>query len=409
MGITSFYFQGAYTDSELVRYGYTRDHQPATKQINLQADVTHRSQVPIDYRVLAGNPADITTPQGHLAGLLRFLARPELADLHVRPILVSDCKMITPEAVAGCHHHGLFYLGPWARTTAVLAVLHSVSEAELADHVLAYQPQRQAPSADWIPYRGVWRPFTIQGPPPPDQPEAAPDVFTDRLLVLWSAGKARLDQQKRQTSLKRLLNNLDHIRRQLNERRYAERDYVVEQIAQARRGNPAKPLVVCDLQGTDHALHFQFHLDRERLAQEQALDGRYGLGTNAAHLSADEAVSLFKGQDQVEKQFRTVKGPLEIRPVFLHRDERIEGVIFITLVALLVRALLRVQGQHVGWARSVDRLLAEFAPWSVVELTLTDGTHLRQVARPPDFQAQTLAAFGASDYERYLTALVVSR
>lgn len=406
--ITSFYFQGAYTDSELIRYGYTRDHQPETKQINLQADVTHQSQVPIDYRVLAGSTADITTPQGHLTGLLRFLARPELADLHVRPILVSDCKMITPEAVAGCHHHDLFYLGPWARNAAVLTVLHSVSEAELAEQVLAYRPQRQALRADWIPYRGVWRPFTIQVPPPPDSPGAAAEAFTDRVLVLWSAGKARLDQQKRRTSLKRLLDNLEHIRRQLNTRRYAERDYVVEQIAQARRGNPAKPLVACDLQGTDHALHFQFHLDRDRLAQEQAVEGRYVLGTNAASLSANDALSLFKGQDRVEKQFRTVKGPLEIRPVFLHHDARIEGVVFLTLVALLVRALLRWRCRQVGLAQSVDRLFAEFAPWSVVELTLTDGTPLRQVARPTDFQAQTLAALGVSDYERYLSSLLAS-
>ncbi len=31
--ITSFYFQGAYTDSELIRYGHSRDHQSEAKQI----------------------------------------------------------------------------------------------------------------------------------------------------------------------------------------------------------------------------------------------------------------------------------------------------------------------------------------------------------------------------------------
>jgi transposase len=37
--ITSFYFEGAYTDSELIRYGHSRDHQSDAKQINLRADV----------------------------------------------------------------------------------------------------------------------------------------------------------------------------------------------------------------------------------------------------------------------------------------------------------------------------------------------------------------------------------
>jgi len=326
--ITSFYFQGAYTDSELIRYGHSRDHRSDAKQINLQADVTHQTRVPVGYAVLAGNTADITRPQGHLDALLHFLARPELAALNLHPILVSDCKMITPEAVGACHHHAVFYLGPWARDKQVLRVLRSVSEDELAGQELAYRPRRQAQATNFVPYRGVWRPFTIKVPPPPDQSEAKPEVFTDRVLVMWSAGKARLDVQKRRTYLKRLLDGLENIRRQLNQGRYAQRDYVVERLASVRRGNPAKPLVTVDLQGTDQTLHLKFRLDRNRLSAEQALDGRYALGTNAAHLSADEALTIFKAQDDAEKQFRTWKGPLAMRPVFLHTDERIEGLVF---------------------------------------------------------------------------------
>lgn len=403
--ITSFYFEGAYTDSELIRYGHSRDHQSGAKQINLQADVTHQTRVPVGYGVLPGNTADITTPLGHLEALLRFLARPELAALHLRPLLVSDCKMITPEAVGGCHHNDLFYLGPWARDQQVRRVLRSVSEDELAAHVLAYRPRRQAQAADFVPYRGVWRPFTITVPPPPNRPAAKPEVFSDRVLVLWSAGKARLDAQKRRTYLKRLLDGLDNIRRHLNQGQYARRDYVVERLASVRRGNPAKPLVTVDLQGTDHTLRLKFRLDRDRLAAEQALDGRYALGTNATQLSADEALTIFKAQDDAEKQFRAWKGPLAVRPVFLHSDQRIEGLVFITLVALLVRALLRLGCQQAGLKVSADRLLAEFAPWSVVDLTLTDGTHVRQVALPTDFQARVMATLGVPPCERYLTPL----
>jgi len=403
--ITSFYFEGAYTDSELIRYGHSRDHQSEAKQINLQADVTHQTRVPVGYAVLAGNTADITTPTGHLDALLRFLARPELAALNLHPLLVSDCKMITPEAVWGCHHNDLFYLGPWARDKAVLRVLRSVAEDELAAHMLAYRPRRQAQAVDFIPYRGVWRPFTVTVPPLPDQSEAKPETFTDRVLVVWSAGKARLDVQKRQTYLKRLLDDLDNIRRHLNQGRYAQRDYVVERLASVRQGNPTKPLVTVDLQGTDQDLHFKFHLDRDRLAAVQALDGRYALGTNAAHLSADEALTLFKAQDDAEKQFRTWKGPVAVRPVFLHTDERIEGLVFITLVALLVRALLRLRCQHAGLKMSADHVLAEFAPWSVVDLTLTDGTHVRQAATPTDLQTRIMTALGVPPYERYLRPL----
>jgi transposase len=401
--ITSFYFSGAYTDSELVRYGYSRDHRPHTKQVNLQTDVTHRSRVPVGYQVLPGQTADITTPPGHLQALLRFLRRPELAALNLRPILVSDCKMITPPAVAACHDNGLFYLGPWAQNGAVTEVLKSVSAEELAAHPLGYRPRRQAQDADFVPYCGVWRLFEITVAPPKGAQEPAA-VFTDRVLVVWSAGKARLDAEKRRTYLKRLLEGLDKIARQLNQGRYARRDYVVQRIGHLRRGNPAQRLVQVDLQGSDKNLRLKFRLDRECLAAAQALDGRYALGTNAEHLSAGEALSLFKAQDDAEKQFRAVKGPLAVRPVFLHNDRRIEGVVFITMVALLVRALLILRCQEAGLKVSADRLLAEFAPWSVIDLTLADGTHLQEIAAPTDFQAQVMAALGVQTCESYLTS-----
>jgi transposase len=403
--ITSFYFTGAYTQSELLRRGYSRDKRPDTKQVNLEADVTHGTRVPVGYRVLPGQTADITCPPGHLQALLRLLNRPELAALNLRPILVSDGKMVTPQAISDCHHHHFFYLGPLPATNATRRLLRSVSEDELADHPLAYRPKRQAQDTTFEPYQGVWRPIRVSVPPPTDQPEAPKKVYTDRALVVWSAGKARLDVGKRRTYLKRLLDELDNIRRQLNQGRYTERDYVVERISSVRRGNPAKNLVWWDLQGTDGELSLEFHLDRDRLAAAQMLDGRYALGTNADHLTADQALCLFKGQDDAEKQFQVLKSPLAARPVFLHTDRRIEGLVFVTMVALLVRSLLSVQCQQAGLNVSVDRVLTEFAPWAVVELALTDGSQVRQIATPTEFVAEVMTRLGVPACEKYLTSL----
>jgi transposase len=403
--ITSFYFTGAYTESELLRRGYSRDHRPDTKQVNLEADVTHRTRVPVGYRVLPGQTADITTPPGHLQALVQFLARPELADFQFRPILVSDGKLITPQAISDCHYHHLFYLGPLSASKAVQRLVRSVSADELAKQELAYRPKRQSRDETFVPYQGVWHPYRVTVPPPTSQSEGPEKVYTDRALVVWSAGKARLDNNKRRTYLKRLLDELDNIRRQLNKGQYAERDYVVERIGSVRRGNPTKNLVWFDLQGTDGQLSLKFHIDRDKLAAVQALDGRYALGTNAEHLSANDALTLFKGQDDAEKQFRTVKGPLAVRPVFLHNDQRIEGLVFVTLVALLVRALLVVQCQQAGLNISADRLFAEFASCSVIELTLTDGSLVRQVASPTDFQTEVIALLGVAPCEHYLTAI----
>lgn len=391
--ITSIYFEGAYTDSELVAYGYSRDHRPDTKQVNLEVDVTHDGYVPILYQVLPGATADITRPLPHLRALLRFFARPELADRHLRPMLISDCKMITPEAVWACHQHDLFYLGPLPPGTATEAVLKSVSASELAAHPLTYRPQRvKADDPRFVPYQGVWRPFTF---------EHEGQRITDRALVIWSAGKQRLDEQKRKTYLKRLLNRLADIEKKLNTRRYKKRAYVEERLVTIQKGNPTKGLVKIDLSGEDGALRLAFRIDRQRLAEAQALDGRYALATNAVYLTADKALTLFKGQDGVEKRFRVTKGPLLVRPLFVRGDRRIEGLVFITFLALLVRAILERACRQRGQPLTVERLFRGFATLQAVDLTWMDGSLQRQASEMTAFQTEILETLGWPAAEAY--------
>lgn len=126
-------------------------------------------------------------------------------------------------------------------------------------------------------------------------------TYEDRALVVWSAGKHRLDEDKRKAHLRVLLDRLADIRGHLNRGRYIRREYAAHQVALAQRGNPAQGLVTVELTGTDRHLALQFQIDWAALALAQALDGKYLLGTNAAPLSANDALTNFKAQDAVEK------------------------------------------------------------------------------------------------------------
>ena len=380
--ITSIYFEGLYADSNLARYGYSRDHRPDTKQVNLEVDVTHDGYVPLLYQILAGNTADITRPEPHIEALLRFFARPELAERDVRPLLVSDSKMVSAAAVLVCHHYGLFYLGPVPQGTALDAVLRSVTVEELTSHPLDYRPKRVKPDdTTYVPYQGVWRSFRF---------EHQGQGVTDRVLVVWSAGKQRLDEQKRKTYLKRLLDKLESVQQKLNTRRYKKRAYVEQRLHAIRQGNPAKDLVEMDLQGEDEALTLTFRIDRARLAAAQALDGRYALATNAPLLDAHQALRLFKGQDGAEKRFRVVKGPLLVRPLFVHSDRRVEGLVFITLLALLVRAILERTCRQQELEVTAQKLFAAFEHLQAVDLVWRDGSTQRRASEMTAFQQQIL-------------------
>jgi transposase len=380
--ITSIYFEGEYANSELAAYGYSRDHRSDTKQVNLQVDVSDDGYVPVLYQTLAGNTADITRPLPHLRALQHFLTRPELAERGLRPVLVSDGKMVTAEAVLAYHRHGLFYVGPLPNGPATEALLRTVSVQELATHPLGYRPQRvKAGDPAFVPYQGVWRWCTFAHDD---------EQVTDRALVVWSAGKQRLDEQKRKSALKRLLNGLEAIQKKLNTRRYKKRVYVEQRLAKLQEGSPAHGLVDIELTGADEALALTFRIDRQKLAQAQTLDGRYALATNATHLDATATLTLFKGQDGVEKRFRTIKGPLLVHPLFVRSDRRIEGLVFISLSALLVRAILERACRQQGLSMTADRLLRAFAFLQAVDLVWSDGSIQRRAAEMTDIQAQVL-------------------
>jgi transposase len=394
--ITSFFFEGEYTASKLLRRGYSRDKRPDAKQANLGLDVSHEDAIPFLYWLLPGNRQDNQTAVPHVKTLKAFLARPELADLRVRPIIVSDSKMVTPKAVFACHDNQLFYLGSVEQDEGVEELIRSVRDEELCAHELSYRPQRQRRQDEpFIPYQGVLRPITFK---------LDERTVTDRALVVWSAGKARLDSQKGKTYLKRLLNGLARIQGWMGKRRYTNRDYIVRCIDGVQRGNPARQWLGVEITtAEDDRLGLKFRVHRERLAAARALEGKYVLATNAAHLSADDILRIYKGQDKVEKANRTVKGPLRVRPVFLRTEERIEGLVLFTMLALLVRSILALQCRRAGLSFTADQVLAEFANLRAIDLSFRDGSHRRVASDLSATQEQILTALNLPSITRYVT------
>lgn len=58
--VTSTYFEGEAAGNPLAQRGYSRDHRPDCKQVNIALVVT-REGLPLGYELFAGNRADVTT------------------------------------------------------------------------------------------------------------------------------------------------------------------------------------------------------------------------------------------------------------------------------------------------------------------------------------------------------------
>jgi transposase len=86
-------------------------------------------------------------------------------------------------------------------------------------------------------------------------------------------------------------------------------------------------------------------LDREKIAAEERLDGKYLLTTSDPSLSAEDVALGYKQLLEAERSFRDLKGVLRLRPVFHSKDERIRSHILICFLALVV---IRVAESRTG-------------------------------------------------------------
>lgn len=401
--LTSISFCGAYENAELVRYGYSRDHRPDRKQVELATTVTVEAGIPVDYRVLAGNTADRTTPVANLRRLQQLLAllpvrSPEQRD----PVVISDRAMLTLDALAAYQGSGLHCLGPLDPPLgqgAVQRVLEAVTTEELAAAPLDYRPQRADRDSSWAPYQGVSRHLELPHPDP------AQPALRINALVVWSPAKARLDAQLRTTQLPQLETALTDLQGKLGKRPYTTRPAVEKRVATLLRRHPARCYLQVAVTGGagEQPLALQWERQEEQLTAAARLDGRYVLGTTDPTLDATQLLTLSKRRDVPEKRYALVKGLLAIRPVYLHKQERIQALVFCTMVALLVFALLELLLQRAQLTLSGHAVIEQFAGLTVLVLVFQDRSQLRRLAGLSPPLADILQALGLPSADRYLT------
>ncbi|HZO49910.1 MAG TPA: IS1634 family transposase [Gaiellaceae bacterium] len=81
----------------------------------------------------------------------------------------------------------------------------------------------------------------------------------------------------------------------------------------------------------------------EQIAAEAALDGIYVLRTSvtASELAAADVVRAYKQLKEVERAFRTLKGPLKLRPIHHRLEERVRAHVFLCLLSYYLAWHLR--------------------------------------------------------------------
>lgn len=144
-----------------------------------------------------------------------------------------------------------------------------------------------------------------------------------------------------------------------------------------------------------------YELDKEKEANREILEGTYILRTNRDDLTKEQIWRLYIMLTKVENGFRNLKTDLGIRPIYHHKDHRIEGHIFISVLAYhllhTIEYILRRENDSRTW-KTIKEILI---PHQMVTVTMPDIDgrvhHLRLPTEPDDEQRKIYKRLGIRD------------
>ena len=221
--------------------------------------------------------------------------------------------------------------------------------------------------------------------------------MTDVALVTLSRSLRCRQRDHQAQQIRQRLETLRVIAEErLNVRKYKRKAYAEEQIRQQVLAQPSGEFIQVHLEGEDGQLTLSWRLEVAALKQAMVLDGKFLLITNDPTLSGVEMVTRYGEKDKVEKKFRVLKGPIRLRPVFLQKDERIEALILVNMLALLVYSILEMKCRDHGLHVTGEKVLKGFAYLAAVYTRFRDGSIQLRVEELNRFQQGVVQALGSA-------------
>ena len=146
------------------------------------------------------------------------------------------------------------------------------------------------------------------------------------------------------------------------------------------------------------AIRVEWKILSEKLADK--LTGRYYLRTNLLHLGAKELWDLYNSIRTVEDAFRFMKSSLGMRPVYHQKGNRVDGHLWITIMAYaLIQDILyrlRAKGITYHWETIRTHLNSRVRVSMRAKTNSSKSVHLRTTTEAEQFHLEIYNALGFS-------------
>jgi len=375
--LTAFVVHGAYPDSQHVDFGFAHNTPMDKRKFKVGLNVTPDGRVLLQFGLWPGRTADIATVEENMTRLKRLLQRQGCSVQDT--LIVGDRANLDDKLALAYDDRGLRYL-------AGLRLLKKVHQAlvwEPSDAQLYAQPLTD----DHGPrgYFGLLCQVLFQ---PKDSQRQA----VHRGLVVLSGPMRTALRQTRAKQLKALRHSLREVEAKIGQPRLRTVQAVQRRAEGVLKASPVgKLLGVEAYQDEQGQVRLRWSVDRVALQKVMHRDGRYLLVTNDWTLSPQQMLALYHRKDDVEKCARVAKSQLQVSPIYVHKDERIEAMLFINMLALLAYSVLERQARQGGLQLTTRRIIEKLESLDVVETHCVDGSRLVKLVPVDEEQAMLLS------------------
>lgn len=142
-----------------------------------------------------------------------------------------------------------------------------------------------------------------------------------------------------------------------------------------------------------HDRRVLIEIDDQALKKHSHLDGVYVLKTDtkSEDLPTEAVHRVYKSLAQVERDFRTMKSGLEVRPVFVRKKSRTMGHVLLVMLALILERELRKRLSHISM--EVSHAVSAMNAWCLIRQSL-GPVQISNLPKPNHLQSTILAATG---------------
>ena len=354
--LTSVFFHGEYEGSDWVTFGYSRDDRPDKRQVNIGVSATDDGEVVLaaGCGIYSGDTNDGTTTVPTHERLHEIFQRSDL-------LVTGDSIMHNAENMLLISRaHGRF-LGPTKMTPHIRKVVAACSEDEF---VTLPASTDQADHEVKATFRRLRFKAKVKMTPTEREREAARrrrlgiggrhPIYREvrywmRAAVILDTERQKADAERRHKRIAAYESDLKWTLDHLNKGRYyGDPEWVSGRLADlAHQFKNVRTFVKVDFAIQDGTMSLTYEWRPDRITEAAKLDGRWVLVTNQRRKAGQSLTDyldwmwrVYKNHRHVERRMRNLKSDLPIRPIYLHQDNAIVALCFVSVVALMVYTLI---------------------------------------------------------------------